>query len=217
LAVVAGKSWVTKLPLDLLNKASNKILEAKTYPEFKQQLISSNCKKCALCEHRTNIVVDRGNFNTKLMIIGEAPGENEDLQGKAFVGRAGKLMDELMLETGIDTNQDALIVNVVKCRPPDNRAPKQEEADRCKPFLWKQIELVKPKFIVLLGRTALKHLIPEKADSPMASEVGNAFAHPDFPGVQFMIFYHPAYILRDPRKKPIMREHIAKLKQLILK
>lgn len=203
------------MQFDLFDKTQNQILEAKSYPEFKKLLIDSKCTKCPLCENRRNIVVDRGNPDAKIMLIGEAPGENEDLQGKAFVGRAGQLMDKMMLEVGIDTNRDTLIANVAKCRPPENRAPKQEEVNQCKPFLLKQIDLVKPKFIVLLGATALKHLIPEKADSAMGSEVGNAFSHSDFPGMKIMILYHPAYILRDPRKKPIMHEHLKKLKALM--
>ncbi len=205
------------MQFDLFDQTSNKLLDAKTYAEFKKLLIDSDCDKCPLCKGRKNIVVDRGNPDTKILMVGEAPGENEDLQGKAFVGRAGQLMDQMMQEVGIDTNRDTLIANVVKCRPPDNRAPKQEEVDQCFPFLRKQIELVKPKFMVLLGRTALKHLIPEKADAAMGSEVGNAFTHSNFPGVQIMILYHPAYILRDPRKKPLMHEHLQRLKDLISK
>ncbi len=205
------------MQFDLFNRTQNQILDAESYPEFKKLLIDSKCTKCQLCGGRKNIVVDRGNSDTKIMLIGEAPGENEDLQGKAFVGRAGRLMDQLMLEVGIDTNQDTLIANIVKCRPPENRAPKQDEVDQCKPFLLKQIQLVNPKIIVLLGATALKHLIPEKAKAAMSSEVGNAFTHQDFPGIQLMVLYHPAYILRDPRKKPLMQEHLKKLKRLISK
>lgn len=205
------------MQFDLFDQTSNQILDAKSYAEFKKALIDSECTKCPLSERRRHIVVDRGNPDAKVLMIGEAPGENEDIQGKAFVGRAGQLMDEMMREVGIDTNRDTLIANVVKCRPPENRAPKQDEVDQCKPFLQKQIQLVKPKFIVLLGATALKHLIPGKADSAMGSEVGNAFEHPDYPGAQIMILYHPAYILRDPRKKPLMAEHLKRLKELISK
>jgi len=97
------------------------------YADFKKALLDSNCTKCALSDSRTNIVVDRGNSSAKVLNIGEAPGQNEDLQGKAFVGRAGQLLDRLMKDVGFDTNQDSLIVNLVKCRPPKNRAPLPEE------------------------------------------------------------------------------------------
>ncbi len=187
---------------------SDPILETKTYPEFKKALIASDCTKCALSDLRTQIVVDRGNPNAKALMIGEAPGENEDLQGKAFVGRAGKLLDELLRGLGFDTNQDSLIINVVKCRPPENRAPKPEEAAQCMPFLKKQIDLVKPHIVILLGATALRHVVPAKKDFSMSEEAGRFFEHPLYPGVKFMVLFHPAYILRDPRKKPLMIEHL---------
>lgn len=187
------------------------LLESKSYSEFKQALIESNCGQCALSKSRSHIVVDRGNPNAKVLMIGEAPGENEDLQGKAFVGKAGKLLDELTRNLGFDTNRDSLIVNVVKCRPPENRAPTREEADQCLPFLRKQIDLVKPKIIVLLGATALKHMIPSKKNFSMNEEVGNFFEHPEYPGVKLIVLFHPAYILRDPRKKDLMIEHLKRL------
>lgn len=114
----------------------------------------------------------------------------------------------LMKDAGFDTDQDSLIINVVKCRPPDNRAPKQEEVTACMPFLKKQLDLVKPSIIILLGAVALKHMIRDKKNFSMASEAGQFFEHASFPGVQFIVFYHPAYILRDPRKKTQMIEHI---------
>jgi DNA polymerase len=184
------------------------ILSAKTYSGFKQALIDSQCSQCPLAQDRHNIVVDRGNPEAKVVLIGEAPGENEDLQGKAFVGRAGKLLDGLLLELGFDTNCDSLIINVAKCRPPDNRRPTPAEAAACRPYLQKQLELVRPKIILLLGATALKHIFKDKKDTAMAGVVGNFFDHPDYPEVQFMVIYHPAYILRDPRKKDVMREHL---------
>ncbi len=206
------------MQFDLFDTTSNQILEAKTYADFKKLLQESNCTKCSLSQSRQHhIVVDRGNPEAKVLMIGEAPGENEDIQGKAFVGRAGQLMDQMMNEIGIDTNRDTLIANVVKCRPPENRAPKQEEVDQCIPFLRKQIAFIKPKIIVLLGATALKHLIPSKSSASMGDEVGKFFTHPDFPNVQIIILYHPAFILRDPRKKPVMAEHLKTLKNLMKK
>ena len=200
------------MQFDLFNSTQNKILDAKTYGEFKEALARSNCTQCALSESRHTIVVDRGNPNAKVLMIGEAPGENEDRQGKAFVGRAGQLLDELMKGIGFDTKRESLIINMVKCRPPENRAPKQEEVNACGAFFRKQIEFVKPKIILLLGATALKHVIKDKGEFSMGEEAGNFFEHAQFPGVQFMVLYHPAFILRDPRKKPVMIEHLKRFK-----
>ena len=200
------------MQLDLFDNQQNKILGAKSYSGFKNALIESACVKCNLSESRTQIVVDRGNPAAKVMIIGEAPGQNEDIQGKAFVGRAGQLLDQLMKDVGFDTNQDSLIVNIVKCRPPENRAPLPKEAETCFPFLTKQIEMVKPKFILLLGAVALKHMLPEKKEFSMESQVGKFFKHPKYPGADLMVLYHPAFILRDPRKKPLMVEHLKRFR-----
>ncbi len=201
------------MQFDLFDDTRNKILGAKSYAEFKEELIRSDCTKCPLSDSRTHIVVDRGNPQAKVLMIGEAPGENEDIQAKAFVGRAGWLLDQLMKDLGFDTNQDSLIINVVKCRPLDNRAPTPKEAEACSSFLKKQIELVNPKIILLLGATALKHVMPGRGEFSMQEEAGNFFEHPDYPGVRFMTLFHPAYILRDPRKKPLMIEHLKKFKQ----
>lgn len=198
--------------LDLFDQGPNEILGAKTYAEFKKALAESNCQRCTLSQSRTHIVVDRGNPEADVLFIGEAPGQNEDIQEKAFVGRAGQLLDSLLKDLGFDTNKDALIINVVKCRPPDNRAPQPKEVAACSPFLKWQIDFVKPKVILLLGATALKHMIPDKGDFSMRNEAGNFFDHPNYPGIKFMVLYHPAFILRDPRKKPVMAEHLKRFK-----
>ncbi|MFN0117475.1 MAG: uracil-DNA glycosylase [Elusimicrobiota bacterium] len=188
------------------------------YFQFKKNLIESHCSKCTdLCSGRTNIVVDRGNPAAKIMIIGEAPGANEDLTGQAFVGRGGKLLDALLSSVGIQTNTDTIIANVVKCRPPNNRPPTQAEADHCLPYLKEQINLVKPKVILLLGATAAKHLIPEHKDKSMKERVGKFFDLPEYPQIKFQILFHPAYILRDPRKKKDMLEHLGFLKEMLEK
>ena len=196
------------MALDLFDSFPNEILEAKTYADFKTALADSNCARCALWNSRTRIVVDRGNPEARIVIIGEAPGENEDLQGKAFVGRAGRLLDELMKEIGFDTDKDTLIVNIVKCRPPENRAPQPKEVAACFPYLKKQLSLVKPKVVLLLGAVALRHVFPQKREFSMQKEAGRFFEHPDYPEIQFMVLFHPAYILRDPRQKPQMRRHL---------
>ncbi len=191
---------------------TRKVLEAKTYPEFKEALSRSACAQCPLSRSRTHIVVDRGNPEAKVLIIGEAPGEKEDLEAKAFVGRSGRLLDAMMKEVGFDTDRQALIINIVKCRPPDNRRPTKQEAEACGPFLKKQLDLVKPDVILLLGATALKHMIRGKKAFSMKKEVGRFFTHVEYPGAQLMVLYHPAYILRDPRKRPLMGEHLRRFK-----
>ena len=199
---------------DLFDGSRNDILDAGDYGHFKEALAGSGCTRCPLSKHRTHIVVDRGNPQAKVLFVGEAPGENEDLQGRAFVGRAGRLLDEMLRQFGFDTDRDCLIVNVVKCRPPENRAPLPSEAESCRPFLEKQIELVNPRIIVLLGATALKHLLPEQKDFAMGEQAGKSFKHPAYPGKELFVLYHPAFILRDPRKRPLMEQHLRALMSL---
>ncbi len=190
-------------------------LSAKTYGEFAEALRGSGCEACGLCAGRTNIVVDRGNPSAKIMVIGEAPGRNEDLTGRAFVGRGGQLFDRVMSEIGLDTNRDTIICNVAKCRPPDNRPPKPEEAAACRPFLMKQIELVRPEVILLLGATALKHIDPDRRKGAMGDAVGKFFTTPQFPGVQFMSLYHPAALLYNSKLRPAMAEHLQTVKHFL--
>lgn len=182
------------------------------YADFKKALEESNCARCGLSAGRTHIVVDRGNPAAKVLIVGEAPGQNEDLEGKAFIGRAGKLLDSLLREAGIEPETDVLIANVVKCRPPNNRPPTPQEAEACLPFLKKQIDLVRPRFMVLLGATALRHLVPEKRNFRMGEEAGKLFDHPAYPGMRLMVLFHPAYLLRDPRKTPLFHSHLKRFK-----
>ncbi len=201
------------MQFDLFDDGRNRILETRDYAAFRRALAESGCARCALHQGRHHIVVDRGNPQAAVLLIGEAPGEQEDLEGEAFVGRAGRLLDELVREVGLDTNRDMLIANVVKCRPPENRAPRQEEVDACSPFLKRQIAIQNPQVIVLLGATALKHLITDKKAFSMSEEAGKIFRHPDFPGRDFMVLYHPAYLLYDPRKRPDMQAHLAALRR----
>lgn len=187
---------------DLFQDRAGRALEAADYSSFRELLLNSGCERCGLAAGRTRIVVDRGNPVASLMAIGEAPGEQEDLQGRAFVGRAGKLLDRLLAEGGLDAAGDLLIANVVKCRPPGNRAPRPEEAATCLPFLRRQIELLRPHTVLLLGAVAARHLFRERKPRPMKEQVGKIFSSREFPGVEFMVLYHPAYLLRDPRKQP---------------
>jgi len=154
------------------------------------------CRKCALCETRTNVVFGDGNRNAEVLLIGEGPGENEDLQGKPFVGRAGKLLDDML--SLIDLNRaNVYIANMVKCRPPQNRDPLNVEQEACIGYLRNQTALMKPKIIVCLGRISAMKII--KPDFKITQEHGMWF---EKNGVQMMALYHPAALLRDPRRRP---------------
>lgn len=206
------------MQFDLFEPAAASLFSSTSYEEFKKRLSKSNCSKCAeLCASRTHIVVDRGNPHAKIAVIGEGPGENEDLQGKAFVGRAGQLFDQIMQSIDLDTNKDMLILNVVKCRPPNNRVPKPIEAANCLPYLEWQLNWMKPRVVLLLGATAAKHILPPEAlrEGGMKDRVGQFFDVPRYPFAKFMLLYHPAFLLRDPRKKPETWEHVKRLKSIL--
>lgn len=203
------------MQFDLFDATANDILGAPDYATFRERLIASACQRCPLGQTRTNIVVDRGNPAAKILVIGEGPGENEDLQGRAFVGRAGQLLDKILASIGLDTNRDTLIVNVVKCRVPDNQPPDGEAVGQCLPYLRKQIELVRPRVVLLLGATALKHLDPSRRLGPMGEEAGRFLTLPDFPGVEFQVLYHPAALLYNARLKPAMWDHVKALRRYL--
>lgn len=155
------------------------------------------CQKCELCKTRHNVVVGVGNENAEVMFIGEGPGENEDLQGEPFVGRAGKLLDKMLTAVDLDRNKNIYIANIVKCRPPQNRDPKPEEQEQCIEWLRSQVRLIKPKIIVCLGRIAAAKII--KPDIKITKEHGQWIQKGDY---LMMAMLHPAALLRDPRKKP---------------
>ena len=156
-----------------------------------------SCEKCELCQTRTNVVVGVGNPNAEVMFIGEGPGENEDLQGEPFVGRAGKLLDKMLDAVDLDRYTNIYIANIVKCRPPKNREPKPEEQEQCIDWLRAQVRLIRPKVIVCLGRIAAAKII--KPDIKITKEHGMWF---EKGGILMMPMLHPAALLRDPRKKP---------------
>ena len=202
---------------DLFDSAYNDVLAASSYAEFRKRLISYNCQKCPRGKARNHIVLDRGNPDSKILIVSERPGDNEDIRGEAFVGRSGELLDKIMASIGLDTNRDMLIANVVKCRAEMDRAPTAGEAEACLPFLRRQIELMRPQVLLLLGAVALKFLIKDRGDEfSMEKEAGHFFTAPDFPGIQFMVLYHPAFLLRDPTKKAVMWEHVKKLRSFLV-
>lgn len=150
-----------------------------------------DCKRCKLCEARTNIVFGVGNPRAKLMFVGEGPGADEDEQGEPFVGRAGKKLNEMIRAIGLE-RQDVYIANIVKCRPPANRAPEPDEVATCSPFLFRQIEIIGPKVIVALGSPAAKTLLDTKAGiMSLRGRFGS------FRGIPVMPTFHPAYLLRN--------------------
>lgn len=155
-----------------------------------------NCRRCPLCETRNNVVFGVGPENAEVLFIGEGPGEQEDLKGEPFVGRGGKLLDD-MLEL-IDLDRTKLyIANMVKCRPPKNRDPLETEQMACAEWLRRQIDLLQPKLIVCLGRISAMKFI--KPDFRITKEHGQWF---EMDGRRVMALYHPAALLRDPNKRP---------------
>jgi len=155
------------------------------------------CRRCSLCETRTNVVFGVGVKDAEVVFVGEGPGENEDLTGEPFVGRAGKLLDDMLEIIGLDRRKNIYICNIVKCRPPHNRDPLDTEQEACIGWLRAQLELIRPKIVVCLGRIAAGVLIRE--DFKITREHGVFF---DKDGVQYMALYHPAALLRDPGKRP---------------
>lgn len=154
-----------------------------------------NCNKCKLAQGRNNVVIGCGNKNAKVMFIGEGPGADEDAQGIPFVGKAGKLMNMAFAGIGIN-REEVYITNIVKCRPPNNRNPEKDEADACKEYLQTQIELIKPKIIVLLGSVALNNILGEEYGITKAR---GQWVEKD--GIKYMPTFHPAALLRDETKK----------------
>ena len=165
------------------------------------------CTACALHETRTNCVFGVGNRDARLMFVGEAPGEKEDLSGIPFVGAAGQLLDKYLTAVGIERD-DVYIANILKCRPPKNRDPQPEEQDKCIGYLREQVRLIKPEIIVCLGRIAAMRLI--KPDYKITAEHGQFVKKGQF---MMTAVYHPAALLRDPRKKEDMYRDMKKIKE----
>jgi uracil-DNA glycosylase len=156
----------------------------------------AECRACGLCASRHNTVFGVGDLQPDWMIVGEAPGEQEDLQGEPFVGQAGKLLDNMLRALGVDRTRQVYIANVLKCRPPGNRNPEPEEVAQCEPFLRRQVELLQPKIIVAMGRFAVQSLLGS-AD-PIGRLRGRVH---DYRGVPVVVTYHPAYLLRNLPEK----------------
>ena len=169
-----------------------------------------DCQRCKLCSTRTNIVFGVGNPNAELMFVGEAPGADEDEQGEPFVGRAGQLLTKIIEAMGFQRS-DVYIANILKCRPPNNRPPEPDEVATCEPFLFKQIDAIKPKIIVALGTHAAHTLL--KIDTPISKIRGHVL---DFRGgVKVVPTFHPAYLLRSPDRKRDVWEDMKKVRALL--
>lgn len=178
-----------------------------TLEEIREEI--GDCTRCQLHEGRTNLVFGDGNPKARLMFVGEGPGRDEDMQGKPFVGRSGKLLTKIIEAMGLK-REDVYIGNVVKCRPPNNRAPEQNEMDTCEQFLFKQIRFIKPEVIVCLGATAAKSILKTKAS--LGSLRGKFHM---YSGSKLMVTYHPAALLRNPNfKKPAWEDMQVVMKEL---
>ncbi|MCB9498760.1 MAG: uracil-DNA glycosylase [Bacillales bacterium] len=167
------------------------------------------CRKCPLYKTRNKYVIGNGDLNSSIMFIGEAPGRQEDMQGKAFVGESGILLDKMLASVGLDRNH-IYMSNVVKCRPPENRVPHKGEINACMDYLREQFLLMHPKIIVLLGSVAAKAII--SPDFLVMKSHGEVIERK---GVYFIATFHPSALLRDQSKKPLAWEDLKKLKKLI--
>lgn len=165
----------------------------ETFEELEEAI--KDCQKCKLCNNRHNIVIGTGDKQAKVMFIGEGPGADEDIQGIPFVGKAGQLMDQAFRGIGIK-REEVYIANIVKCRPPQNRNPEQDEINSCIEYLRNQVKLVKPQIIVLLGSVALKAILGQ--DYSITSSRGKWVERK---GIMYMPTFHPAALLRDENKK----------------
>lgn len=154
------------------------------------------CRRCGLASGRLNVVVSRGNPSARLMVIGEGPGAQEDEAGLPFVGRSGQLLDRMLESVGIDSNRDAYVCNIVKCRPPDNRKPSALEMAACRPWLDQQIALVDPEVILLAGATAVEGLLGIRGG---ISKLRGQWR--SWQGRWLMPIFHPSYLLRNPSKE----------------
>lgn len=180
---------------------------AVTLEDVKQEL--GDCQRCSLGRLRTNLVFGEGNPKSGLVFVGEAPGGDEDMQGRPFVGRAGQLLTRIIEAMGLK-RKDVYICNILKCRPPGNRNPRPDEINACEPFLIKQLKVIKPRVICALGTFASHTLL--KTDVPITVLRGKFHA---YHGIQLMPTYHPAYLLRNPVAKKQVWEDVQKIMRVL--
>lgn len=172
------------------------------YAKFRNDV--ERCMGCELAKYRQHVVVDRGNPEAKIALIGEAPGEQEDEEGLAFVGRSGDLLDDVLYEAGLEPETDVIIFNVLKCRPPKNDFPMPAVVKKCLPHLDRQIGLVNPRVVVLVGKAAADYLVwrPYPMAPKMEDLAGRWIQAQQHPLIDFTAIYHPAYLLRLEDKNP---------------
>lgn len=180
---------------------SPKVHTVHTLEELRAEI--GDCRRCKLCQGRTNIVFGVGDAKAELVFVGEGPGRDEDLKGEPFVGRAGQLLTEIITKGMKMRRDEVYICNVVKCRPPDNRNPEPDEIAACEPFLIRQLEIVKPRIIVALGAFAAQTLL--KTKTPISRLRGNWHFYRD---IKLMPTLHPAYLLRNPADKKLVWQDI---------
>jgi uracil-DNA glycosylase family 4 len=173
----------------------------RTLEELREAI--GDCRRCKLCQARTNIVFGVGNPQAELVFVGEGPGRDEDLKGEPFVGRAGQLLTEIITKGMKMRREEVYIANVVKCRPPENRNPEPDEIASCEPFLLKQLELIQPRIIVALGTFAAQTLL--KTKTPISRLRGSWHS---YHGIKLMPTLHPAYLLRNPNDKRLVWQDI---------
>jgi len=176
------------------------------------QNIVLNCHLCQLSKSRQSVVFGEGNMSANIMFVGEAPGASEDSMGRPFVGRAGELLTKMIENVLFIKRNDVYIANIIKCRPPQNRTPSTSEALTCRPYLLKQIELIKPKLIVALGATAYQYLSNDSI--PISKIRGHFFDNQEY---KILPTYHPSYLLRNPSAKREVFEDMKKVKKFMEK
>lgn len=189
----------------LVNSSKFLMSKKEALEALRLEILRSEC--CQLCRSRTNLVFGTGNPNAKLIFVGEAPGEEEDLQGFPFVGRAGQLLTKIIESIGLK-RKDVYICNILKCRPPDNRDPFPTEILACEEYLMRQLEIIKPKIICALGKFAAQTLL--KSQTPITQLRGKFY---DYCGVKLIPTFHPAYLLRNPQDKRLVWEDMKKIKR----
>jgi len=192
-AASAGPSTDAPAPLPRGDRATG--VEQMDWPTLREAVAA--CRACALCESRRNTVFGVGHEQAHWMVVGEAPGENEDRQGEPFVGQAGRLLDSMLRAIGLTretapAEQQVFICNVLKCRPPGNRNPEPQEIAQCEPFLKRQVALVRPRIILAMGRFAVQSLL--RTSEPIGRLRGKVH---HYEGVPLIVTYHPAYLLRN--------------------
>lgn len=190
-------------PLSLFEAPVSPPRERETLEQIREDL--GDCHRCKLAGGRKTIVFGQGNPRAEVVFVGEGPGADEDEQGLPFVGRAGQLLNRMFKWAGMN-REDVYICNIVKCRPPGNRVPEKDEIETCSPFLFRQIESIRPRVVCCLGAPAVRTLLGLKEG---ITKIRGQFY--DFRGTKALIMVHPAYVLRNPREEKVLREDFEKL------